>query len=130
VELQGLLAAQPAIAARGATLLLISPEPPSSELVAEVAALGDKIYLLHDPMLGVALSYGLVYMIPAALRQYYLDIDFDIPRMFSSGSWLMPLPADFLVGVDGRIALSYVDVDFTVRLDPARILEALSRLPA
>jgi peroxiredoxin len=42
----------------------------------------------------------------------------------------MPLPADFLIGVDGRIALSYVDVDFTVRLDPARILEALSRLPA
>ena len=126
-ELAALLAAQPAMAALGATLLLISPEPPSQALVAKVAAHGRRVRLLHDRMLGVALRYGLVYLVPDKLREYYLDKDFDLTRL-DSGSWLLPLPADFIVRPDGRIELAYVDADFSVRLDPKSLVQTLSRL--
>ena len=126
-ELAALLAAQPAMAALGATLLLISPEPPSKALIAKVAAQGRRVRLLHDRMLGVALQYGLVYLTPDVLREYYLNKDFDLTKL-NSGSWLLPLPADFIVSADGRIELAYVDADFTVRLDPKSLVQALSRL--
>jgi peroxiredoxin len=126
-ELAALLAAQPAMAALGATLLLISPERPSVALREMVAAQGRRARLLHDGMLGVALQYGLVYLVPDELREYYLDKDFDLTR-FGSGSWLLPLPADFIVRPDRRIELAYVDADFSVRLDPKLLVHTLSRL--
>ena len=127
-ELNALLNAQPEMARMGATLLLISPEPPSRELVGDVARLGTRIALLRDPMLGVALQYGLVYVVPEILQQYYLGRGFDLSNELSTGSWLLPLPADFIVGGDGTIELSYVDTDFTRRLDPRIIVEELERL--
>jgi peroxiredoxin len=66
-------------------------------------------------------------LVPDKLREYYLDKDFDLTRL-DSGSWLLPLPADFIVRADGRIELAYVDADFTVRLDPKTLLQTLSRL--
>jgi len=126
-ELNALLSAQPEMARMGATLLLISPEPPSQELVGDVARLGKRIRLLQDPMLGVALQYGLVYLVPEILQQFYLGLGFDLSRELSTGSWLLPLPADFIVGGDGTIELSYIDTDFTRRLDPRIIVEELER---
>ena len=127
-ELEALLAAQPAMARLGATLLLISPEPPSAALAARVAGLAPRAYLLRDPTLGVALLYGLVYLVPDPLRQFYIGRDFDLSRDLSTGSWLLPLPADFVIDSDGTIALSYIEADFTRRLDPRLIVETLDRL--
>lgn len=127
-ELNALLSAQPEMARMGATLLLISPEPPSRELVGDVARLGTQIRLLRDPMLGVALQYGLVYFVPEILQQFYLGRGFDLSSELSTGSWLLPLPADFIVGSDGTIELSYIDTDFTRRLDPRIIVEELASL--
>jgi peroxiredoxin len=126
-ELNSLLSAQPAIARTGATLLLISPEPPGRELVGDVARLGTQVRLLLDPMLGVALQYGLVYLVPQTLQQFHLERQFDLSVELSTGSWLLPLPADFIVDSDGIIKLSYVETDFTRRLDPRFILETLAR---
>jgi len=127
-ELNALLSAQPEMARMGATLLLISPEPPSQELVGDVARLGTRIRLLRDPMLGVALQYGLVYLVPEILQQFYLGLGFDLSRELSTGSWLLPLPADFIVGGNGTIELSYIDTDFTRRLDPRILVETLELL--
>jgi peroxiredoxin len=126
-ELNALLDAQPELARLGATLVLISPEPPSQGLIADVTRLGARIKLLRDPMLGVALQYGLVYLTPGTLRQFYLERSFDLSRELSTGSWLLPLPADFLIGSDGTVELSWLDTDFTRRLDPKVIIETLER---
>ncbi len=127
-ELQALLDAQPDMARKGASLLLISPERPSAGLVQSVAKLHGNVHVLEDGMLGVALQYGLVYMVPEPLRDYYLNHDFDFTFALKRQSWLLPHPADFVIGPDGTIALSYVDPDFTRRLDPTLIIEMLETL--
>lgn len=127
-ELRALLAAQPDMARLGASLLLISPEKPSERLVAEVARLGTRVRLLHDPNLGAALLYGLVYLVPRTLRDFYVGRGFDLSRELSTKSWLLPLPGDFVVGVDGIIKLAYAEADFTRRLDPQITVEMLERL--
>ena len=127
-ELQALMDAQPDMARYGATLVLISPERPSETLVHDVRRLGPRIHLLRDSMLGVALQYGLVYLVPDPLRQYYLGQEFDLASELSTGSWLLPLPADFIIDQGGSIALSYAESDFTRRLDPKLIVETLDAL--
>lgn len=127
-ELNALMAVEPEIVENGAHLVLISPEPPSAELVADVRRLGPRTHLLRDPMLGVALQYGLVYLVPDPLRQFYLDRGFDFASELSTGSWLLPLPADFIVDRSGCVALSYAESDFTRRLDPKLLVETLDTL--
>ena len=127
-ELNALIAVESEIADRGAHLILISPEPPSAELAADVRRLAPRTRLLRDPMLGVALQYGLVYLVPDPLRRFYLDRGFDLASELSTGSWLLPLPADFIVDRSGSIALSYAESDFTRRLDPKLIVETLETL--
>ncbi|MCW6511541.1 peroxiredoxin-like family protein [Lichenifustis flavocetrariae] len=126
-ELDALLASQPDMARLGASLVLVSPEPASAKLIGEVATLGPSAYLLRDPMLGVALQYGLVYLVPESLRMFYLARQFDLSRELSTGSWLLPIPADFIVGANGVISLSYLESDFTRRLDPKILVEELQR---
>lgn len=127
-ELEALMAVQPEIAEHGANLILISPEPASEKLVDDVRRLGPRTHLLRDPMLGVALQYGLVYLVPDALRQFYLDRGFDLASELSTKSWLLPLPADFIVDRSGSVALSFAESDFTRRLDPKLIVETLETL--
>ncbi len=127
-EIDALLAAQPAIARLGASLVLLSPEAPSAPLAAAVTRLGDAAAVVQDPGLGVALLYGLVYRVPEVLRTFYLAEDPGLARSLDGAGWLLPLPADFIVGTDGRIVVSFADPDFTRRLDPALILETLGTL--
>ncbi len=127
-ELKALMDAQPEMADYDANLILISPEPPSEKLVNDVRRLGPRTHLLRDPMLGVALQYGLVYLVPDALRRFYLGRGFDFAIELSTKSWLLPLPADFIVDRSGSVALSYAESDFTRRLDPKLIVETLETL--
>lgn len=124
-EIDALLAAAPALARRGASLLLVSPEAPSRGLAAAVAALGDRAALLRDPALGVALLYGLTYAVPDPLRLFYLGRNAALARDLAEGGWMLALPADYVVGRDGRVRLSWADPDFTRRLEPALLLGAI-----
>lgn len=127
-EIDALLAAQPAFARRGASLVLLSPDVPSASLVAAVARLGERAAVLQDPRLGVALLYGLVYRVPEVLRTFYLAGDAALARRLDAAGWMLPLPADVVVGTDGRIVVSFADPDVTRRLDPALILETLATI--
>jgi peroxiredoxin len=43
-------------------------------------------------------------------------------------SWVLPIPATYVIDTDGTIALAYVDVGYRNRLEPAEILTALQSL--
>lgn len=56
------------------------------------------------------------------------DADLTVTRqfgiVFKEGSWLLPVPAVFVVGTDGVIRFQYSHPDYTVRLDAASLLAA------
>jgi peroxiredoxin len=43
-------------------------------------------------------------------------------------NWLLPLPATYVVDWTGAIVFSYVDTDYTSRLDPADVITILAHL--
>lgn len=127
-EIAALLEAQPQMAQLGATLVMVSPEQPSRQLISAAAERRGRVHVLRDPMLGVALQYGLVFQVPAGLQRFYCAHNPDLAQDLRRGAWLLPLPADFVIASDGLISLSYADPDFTRRLDPFLIVELLRSL--
>jgi peroxiredoxin len=61
-------------------------------------------------------------------RAAYAKFGHALPDRNGDDSRVLPIPATYTVGMDGRIALAYVDVDYRTRLDPSEVVEALKRM--
>ena len=70
----------------------------------------------------VARNYGLVFVTPEPARHP------GISAANGDESWELPMPATFIVAQDGTIRLAFVDADWTHRLEPAELLNALESL--
>ena len=124
MELRALQAALPEIQARGASLVAISPETPDTSLsTKEKNELSFEV--LSDRGNIYAKQLGLVFALPKSLRPIYNNFGIDIPAHNGEDTFELPLPATYVVSSDGTIIYSYADADYTKRLDPAEIIEAL-----
>ena len=124
LELRALEQSLPQIKSLGATLVAISPETPDSSLsTSEKNNLTFEV--LSDLKNQVAQQFGLVFTLPEELRPIYEQFGIDIPAYNGDSTFELPLPATYVVNTDGKIVHSFVNADYTQRLDPDAILTAL-----
>ncbi len=124
LTLRAYQAALPAIHEAGGTLFALTPQPPDRcSTMAERDLLA--FSTLSDAGNDVAERYGVVYEVPEVARPLYLRLGHDLPRINKTGDWRVPLPATFLVGVDGRVALADAQPSLEERLEPAKLVAAL-----
>jgi peroxiredoxin len=117
----------PKIHAFNAELVAISPELPDNSLsLAEKNNL--TFQLLSDQGNSYARQCGLVYTLAEELRPIYKNWGIDLPVANGDNTFELPLPATYVVDYDSRIALSFVDADYTKRLEPSAVLGALEEL--
>ena len=129
MELRALQAALPEIKAKGATLVAISPETPDTSLsTKEKNELSFEV--LSDRSNIYAKQLGLVFTLPETLRPIYSNFGINIPAHNGDDTFELPLPATYVLSSDGTIIYSFADADYTKRLDPAKILEALEAISA
>ena len=127
IQLRAYQAVLPRITALGARLLAISPQLPDGSLsTAEMNALTFDV--VSDPGNAVARRFGLVYALAQELRDALASNNKALPGINGDESWELPVPATYVIGRDGRVALAFLDVDYRVRLSPEAILAALSSL--
>ena len=127
LELNALQQKLSAINATGAQLIAISPQSPdksadqssNSKLTFEV---------LSDTGNKLAKQCGLVFTLPESLRPIYSAWEIDIPGHNGDQSFELPIPATYIVGTDGKVHYTFVDMDYTKRLEPDVIIEQLSSL--
>jgi peroxiredoxin len=50
-----------------------------------------------------------------------------LPNYQGNDSWMLPIPATFVVGTDGRIKARFVDPDYRKRMTVEELLEALKQ---
>lgn len=126
-EVDGLREIYDRIRNAGADLAVITPEggAQSARLRRDKALPFD---LLCDLDLGVSTTYGLVFRLPDEMHQGYLAADRDLPARYGHDGWLLPIPATYVVGTDGRVRAAHVDIDYRNRMDPDVILAALEAL--
>jgi peroxiredoxin len=129
MELEALQESLPEIQATGATLVALSPQrEPFLRQMAEKNHLG--FDLLRDEGNLVAAKFGLVFQLPADLREVYLKFGVDLSRFNGDESWALPMPGRFVADRQGIIRSADVDPDYTIRPDPAETVASLRRLMA
>jgi peroxiredoxin len=129
LELQALQDALPEIAARGAGLVAISPQTaPNSRKSQRDNKLGFPI--LSDVRSDVADAFGIRFALPGDLVALYRSFKNDLPTFNDDPSWVLPMPARYVIGRDGVIAYAEVNPDYTHRPDPSELLPVLDRLQA
>lgn len=127
LELRALQAVLPQIARLPAMLVAVSPQTPDQSLsTAEKNELAFPV--LSDSGSEVAKAFGIAFDLAEELRPIYTQFNHALPLMNGTDSWALPIPATYVIGQDGVIALSFVDVDYRTRLEPAAVLEALCSL--
>lgn len=113
------------IARSGAQAVAIAPH-------GQPAHTGDALPMpeLFDRDMKVARAFGLAFDLPAGLRTRYLELGYTPPRTPIAGSFLVPIPATYLIDQDGRVVLAYVSVDYRTRFDSDALITALQALTA
>jgi peroxiredoxin len=117
----------PEIKELGANLVAISPElPDSSFSLIEKHEL--EFELLSDLDNVVAKEFGLVFKLDKNLLHLYNKRGFAIEAAHGNDKGELPLPATYVIDRDGKIIMSYVNTDYTKRLEPKETLAALSAI--
>jgi len=124
LELRALQDALPGITAQGASLLSISPNvlEKSAAFAAENPFGFD---ILSDLDNLVARQYRLVFTLADQLRPVYREFGIDLPAFDGNDRFELPMPATYVLRPDGIISAGFVHEDYTRRMEPADIIEAL-----
>jgi peroxiredoxin len=127
LELRALQSVLPQVKALGAHLVAVSPQTPDESLsTVEKNALAFPV--LSDVGSNTARSFGIAFDLADELRPIYARFGHALPDRNGDDSWVLPIPATYVVGQNGRIALAFVDIDYRNRLDPTDVVQALQNL--
>ncbi|HTO85166.1 MAG TPA: AhpC/TSA family protein, partial [Methylomirabilota bacterium] len=81
--------------------------------------------ILTDVDNGYALSLNLAIWVGAEMEGMMAAAGVDLPAYQGNDSWILPIPATFVVGADGRIRARFVDPDYRRRMAIEDLLKAL-----
>ena len=108
----------------GAQLLAISMDQPA-KLKATPGR--DKLgyRLLSDSKADAVKAFGISFKVDDATVEKYKNYKIDLDAASGQNHHLLPHPAVFVASTDGIIRFAHVNSDYKVRLEPAKILDAV-----
>jgi peroxiredoxin len=128
MQLRAYQRALPELRALGASLVAVSPEAPDKSLsTAEKNAL--EFEVLSDVKGEAGRAYRLFFDLSDELKALYAAGGNDLAKVNADGEWHLPMPATYVIGTDGRVALANVDPEYRNRLEPGEIVDAVRALP-
>lgn len=103
LELQALEAVLPEIAARGASLAVISPQTQNNSCKSQR---DNKLSvpIMTDAGAKLADAFGIKFALSEELIEVYRGFGNDLPRVNDNPEWVLPMPARYVIGRDGVIA--------------------------
>lgn len=119
-------------------LILPQIEQSAASLVAISPQTVKQSYFMHDqhklrfPLLSdagnkVARQFGLTYRVPAMQEAVYRRAFVNLPFTNGDDSWELPIPAIYILDRDSTILYASANEDYTVRPEPAEIVDVLGR---
>jgi peroxiredoxin len=124
ISMNALAQAEREIAPDGGQIIAIMPERQrfAQRLKTEAKA---TFPVLADMDNGYAMSLNLVFWVGSELERLIAERGRDIPSYQGNESWMLPIPATFVVGADGLIKARFVDPDYRKRMAIEDMLQAL-----
>jgi peroxiredoxin len=115
------------VRAAGGEIVSIIPETAKySRLVKKQLDLA--FPFLTDLDNGYGLELGVTMPLSAEVRALLEPAGYDLSLYQKNDSWFVPIPATFVVGRDGIIKKSYVNVDYRCRFDPDTLPDIIAEL--
>ena len=90
---------------------------------AEKHTLGFEV--LSDQGNVVAQQFGLVFTLPEELRPIYKQFGIDLPAANGDESYMLPIPATYVIDKTHTVVDAFVDADYTNRLEPDDLIAIL-----
>jgi len=124
ISISTLVKAQPRIEALGARMVAIVPD--REQFAAEMREdCNVNFPILSDMDNGYALSLNLAIWVGGEMREYMSKIGRMLPQYHGNDSWMLPIPATFVIGKNGRIKSRFVDPDYRNRMSIDDLIDAL-----
>lgn len=124
ISADALVQAQRQVQDEGGQIVAIMPdrEEFTTELKSEAKA---PFPILTDVDNGYALSLNLAIWVGAEMERMIAEAGWNLPAYQGNAAWMLPIPATFVVGTDGRVKARFVDPDYRKRMAIEDMLEAL-----
>src|SRR5262245_31168245 len=121
---KALVQAQTEIEREGCQIVAIMPDRQQFAETFKVETQA-RFPVLTDMDNGYALSLNLVIWVGAEMERMIAAAGRDIPNYQGNASWMLPIPATFVVGTDGTIKTRFIDPDYRKRMTVEALLTAL-----
>ena len=124
INTRTLAEAQDQIAAEGGQVAAIMPDREhfTTKLKSESIA---PFPILTDFDNGYALSLNLAFWVGEEMQDLMTQSGWDVSRSQGSETWLLPIPATFVVGTDGKVVARFIDPDYRRRMAIEDLLSAI-----
>jgi peroxiredoxin len=123
ININALVAARMELPASGGEIVAIMPDQP--RFVAELKSRSKVPFpVLTDANNGYALSLNLAIWVGAEIQKM-MEGRLDVPAFQGNSSWMLPIPATFVVGRDGLIRGRFIDPDYRNRMLISDMLSAM-----
>jgi peroxiredoxin len=110
----------------GYQIIAISPDRPE-KLRETLDEKGLSYTLLSDSAADGARVFGLAWKLGADILKRYDEFGIDVEDASGETHHILPVPAVYIVGIDGTVQFQYVNPDHTVRIDPDVLLVAAKK---
>ena len=124
ISINTLAQAQPQIEKRGARMVAIVPEiaPFAKEMKSTSNV---RFPVLSDMDNAYAMELNLAVWAGGEMQEMMTALGRALPDYQGNDSWMLPIPATFVVGRDGMVKARFVDPDFRRRMEIDDLLAAL-----
>lgn len=124
ISINTLARAQSRVEAAGAGIVAIVPD--RQQFAAEMKSDARASFpILTDMDNGYAMSLNLAIWVGSEMEQFMTERGNVLPRFQGNESWMLPIPATFVVGQDRRIKARFVDPDYRKRMAIDDLIAAL-----
>jgi peroxiredoxin len=123
INTRSLAEAQPRIEAAGGQVVAIVPDRQRYADQTRQEAEG-QFQVLVDMDNGYAMSLNLVFWVGDEMRRFMSEAGINLAEFQGNESWMVPVPATFVVGKDGMIRERFVDPDYRKRMTVESMLAA------
>ena len=123
INTRSLAEAQPRIEAAGGQVVAIVPDRQRYADQTREEAEG-QFQVLVDMDNGYAMSLNLVFWVGDEMRRFMSEAGINLAEFQGNESWMVPVPATFVVGKDGMIRERFVDPDYRKRMTVESMLAA------
>ncbi len=81
--------------------------------------------LLSDSQFNLSTAFGVAYYLDEKTSATYLNTyTLNLPQEVSSGTVVLPVPAEYILNKEGLVQYSYQHINYKVRLQPELLLLA------